>query len=71
MALKNSGWLAGSKAPAQLSAATREWVGAKRRQLTATMWRGAGIVRRRADITAALQQASLTYLEAKARAFSS
>ena len=46
-------------------------MGAKRRQLTTTMWRGAGIVRRRADIKAALQEASLTYLEAKARSFSS
>lgn len=63
----SAGRRAGSKAPAELSAAARQWVAAKRGELGATLWQGAGIVRRRADIKASLQQASLTYLEAKAR----
>jgi hypothetical protein len=63
----SAGRRAGSQAPTELSAAARQWVAAKRGELGATLWQGAGIVRRRADIKASLQQASLTYLEAKAR----
>ena len=51
----------------QLSPAAREWVAAKRSELTATVWHGAGIVRSRADMKAALQQASHVYLESKVR----
>ena len=57
--------LAGSKTPVQLSAAAREWVAAKRSELTATVWHGAGIVRSRSEMKAALQQASHVYLESK------
>ena len=57
--------LAGSKAPVQLSAAAREWVADKRSELTAIVWHGAGIVRSRTEMKAALQQASHVYLEAK------
>lgn len=49
----------------QLSAAAREWVAAKRSELTAIVWHGAGIVRSRVEMKAALQQASHVYLESK------
>jgi aspartate oxidase len=45
----------GSSAPRQLSPANKEWIASKRRELTQTMWKAAGIVRRKADLLEALQ----------------
>ena len=39
-----------------LSESAKVWVDSKRRDLTQLMWSSAGIVRRRADMKAALQQ---------------
>ena len=39
-----------------LSESAKTWVDSKRRDLTELMWSRAGIVRRRADMKAALQQ---------------
>lgn len=47
---------AGPLALKQLSVSNKEWVAAKRAELTAVMWNAAGIVRRRADMKEALQQ---------------
>ena len=47
---------AGLRAPEVLSDSAKTWVDSKRRDLTQLMWSSAGIVRRRADMKAALQQ---------------
>ena len=47
---------AGLRAPEVLSESAKTWVDSKRRDLTELMWSSAGIVRRRADMKAALQQ---------------
>ena len=57
---------AGSKAPAQLSQGTKDWVAAKRLDLKNLMWANAGILRRTKDMTAALQRLNALSFEAQA-----
>lgn len=45
----------GGSAPRPLPASAAAWVADKRRELTGLMWSAAGIVRRQADMKAALQ----------------
>ena len=46
-----------------LSDSTKMWVDSKRRDLTQLMWSSAGIVRRRTDMKAALQQLATLHHE--------
>jgi hypothetical protein len=56
----------GARAPRPLPPSAADWVAAKRRQLTELMWRGAGIVRRQADMKAALSGIAELYVETRA-----
>ena len=53
--------------PQELSVPTKEWVVAKREELTLLMWSAAGIVRRRADMKEALQQLAGMHVDVQAR----
>lgn len=53
------------RAARPLSAAAAAWVDAKRAELRAVMWRGAGIVRRTADLRAALDDIAAIYVEVR------
>eukprot|EP00887_Chlorella_sp_A99_P002689 scaffold6.g2689.t1 len=55
-------------APRALSEAAAAWVAAKRRELNELMWGAAGIVRRRADMKAALAGIAQLYVETRAMA---
>ena len=57
---------AGSKAPAQLSQGTKDWVAAKRLDVKDLMWANAGILRRTKDMTATLQRLNALSFEAQA-----
>jgi L-aspartate oxidase len=63
-----AGGAGGSRAPRPLPAAAAAFVAAKRRALGAAMWSGAGIVRSRAGMRAAL--AAVAELDVEARALS-
>ncbi|BDA46936.1 L-aspartate oxidase [Coccomyxa sp. Obi] len=52
--------------PRELSVPTKEWVVAKRAELTSLMWSAAGIVRRRADMKEALQQLAGMHVDVQA-----
>lgn len=56
----------GTAAPRPLPASAAAWVADKRRELTGLMWSAAGIVRRQADMKAALQSISQLHVEVKA-----
>lgn len=52
----SSAYFAEAQQPRRLSQAASAWVAAKRRELGALMWQNAGILRRMADMTAALNK---------------
>lgn len=58
----------GARAPRPLSPAAAAWVAAKRGQLQELMWGAAGIVRRQADMKAALREIAQLYVETRALA---
>lgn len=58
----------GPRAPRPLSPAAAAWVAAKRGQLQELMWGAAGIVRRQADMKAALREIAQLYVETRALA---
>ncbi len=60
--------VAGLRTPERLSESTAAWVDSKRRDLTQLMWDAAGIVRRRADMKAALQQLATLHHEVQVSA---
>ncbi len=53
--------------PQELSIPKKEWVVAKRAELTSLMWSAAGIVRRRTDMKEALQQLAGMHVDVQAR----
>ncbi|KAL4457388.1 hypothetical protein ABPG75_012253 [Micractinium tetrahymenae] len=58
----------GPRAPRPLSPSATAWVAAKRGQLQGLMWSAAGIVRRQADMKAALREIAELYVETRALA---
>ena len=64
-----SSCVAGLRTPERLSESAAAWVDSKRRDLTQLMWDAAGIVRRRADMKAALQQLATLHHEVQVSAY--